>query len=109
MPFVTSNYEIKYHNILDTTAAIFKEEGLFGFFSGLRMRVAIQSFSSAIAWGTYQVVKSGLSHAERFKHWSFSRKNGKIEKDHQKVYWYKKLIFFTSNNDFFYDNVYLSN
>lgn len=68
MPFVTSNYEIKYHNILDTTAAIFKEEGVLGFFSGLKMRVAIQSFSSAIAWGTYQVIKSGLSHAERFKH-----------------------------------------
>lgn len=68
MAFVTSNYDIKYHNILDTTASIFKEEGIMGFFSGLRMRIAIQSFSSAIAWGTYQVVKSGLSHAERFKH-----------------------------------------
>lgn len=68
MPFVTSNYEIKYHNLLDTTAAIFKEEGIAGFFSGLRMRIAIQSFSSAIAWGTYQMVKTGLSHAERFQH-----------------------------------------
>lgn len=33
---------------------------MMGFFSGLRMRIAIQSFSSAIAWGTYQVVKSTL-------------------------------------------------
>ena len=31
-----------------------------GFFAGLRMRMIIQSVSSAIAWGTYQVIKSVL-------------------------------------------------
>lgn len=52
---------IKYHNILDTTQIIFKEEGLLGFFTGVRMRMAIQSVSSAIAWGTYQVVSSTIN------------------------------------------------
>ena len=66
MLFVTSNSEIKYHNILDTTVAIFKEEGVIGFFSGLRMRIAIQSVSSAIAWGTYQVIKSALYSSKTF-------------------------------------------
>jgi hypothetical protein len=51
---------IKYHNFLDTTGTIFKEEGVAGFFSGLKMRMAIQSVSSAIAWGTYQMIKSTL-------------------------------------------------
>ncbi len=53
---------------MDTTAAIFKEEGVMGFFSGLRMRIAIQSVSSAIAWGTYQVVKSSLDSGKTFQH-----------------------------------------
>jgi hypothetical protein len=53
---------------VDTTAAIFKEEGLMGFFSGLRMRIAIQSFSSAIAWGTYQVIKTGLGNVNPLQH-----------------------------------------
>lgn len=53
---------------MDTTAAIFKEEGVMGFFSGLRMRIAIQSVSSAIAWGTYQVIKTGLGHTQAFQH-----------------------------------------
>jgi len=68
MLFVTVNSEIKYHNILDTTSAIFKEEGLIGFFSGLRMRIAIQSISSAIAWGTYQVIKTSLGNSNPFQH-----------------------------------------
>lgn len=54
---------IKYKNILDTTATIFKEEGMAGFFSGIKMRMVIQSVSSAIAWGTYHVVKSALETA----------------------------------------------
>jgi len=53
---------------MDTTAAIFKEEGVMGFFSGMKMRIAIQSVSSAIAWGTYQVIKSGLGNANPFQH-----------------------------------------
>jgi hypothetical protein len=49
--------EIKYKNVLDTAKTVLREEGVIGFFSGLKMRIAIQSMSSAIAWGTYQVVK----------------------------------------------------
>ena len=48
---------IKYHNIIDTTATIFREEGLAGFMTGIRMRMAIESVSAAIAWGTYHMVK----------------------------------------------------
>ena len=33
----------------------------FAFFNGLKMRIAIQSMSSAIAWGTYHVVKGLVS------------------------------------------------
>jgi hypothetical protein len=68
MLFVTSHTEIKYRNIMDTTAAIFRDEGMIGFFSGMRMRIAIQSFSSAIAWGTYQVIKTGLGDVNPFQH-----------------------------------------
>jgi hypothetical protein len=48
---------IKYHTIFDTTKIIFQEEGVGGFFSGLRMRMTIQAVSSAIAWGSYQLIK----------------------------------------------------
>jgi hypothetical protein len=51
---------VKYANIADTVRKVFNEEGVSGFFSGLKMRVTIQSFSSAIAWGTYQIAKSLL-------------------------------------------------
>jgi hypothetical protein len=59
--YTTKPPEIKYRNVLDTTATIFREEGMAGFFAGLKMRMVIQSVSSAIAWGTYQVIKSTLS------------------------------------------------
>ena len=49
---------IKYRNIFDTTKTIYYEEGLLGFFNGLKFRMAIQSVSSAIAWGTYHMVKN---------------------------------------------------
>lgn len=68
MLFTTTNSYIKYHNVLDTTATIFREEGVSGFFSGLKMRIAIQSFSSAIAWGTYQVVKTYTGNSNIYKH-----------------------------------------
>ena len=41
-----------------------------GFMSGLRMRMAIQSVSSAIAWGTYQVVKTAITPTQAY-HWYF--------------------------------------
>lgn len=49
--------KMKYANIHDTVGKIFQEEGIIGFFSGLKMRIAIQSMSSAIAWGTYHIIK----------------------------------------------------
>ena len=56
--------EIKYRNILGTASTIFREEGPLAFFNGLKMRIAIQSMSSAIAWGTYHVIKGVLSPVE---------------------------------------------
>ena len=59
---------IKYRTIFDTSITIFKEEGVLGFFTGFKMRIGIQSISSAIAWGTYQSVKKLLSN-KITNHW----------------------------------------
>lgn len=48
---------IKYRNIIETIKTIWREEGVPGFFRGMQMRMAIQSVSSGIGWGTYQLVK----------------------------------------------------
>jgi hypothetical protein len=50
--------KVRYTNITDTIKKVYYEDGVIGFFSGLKMRVMIQSLSSAIAWGTYQTMKS---------------------------------------------------
>jgi predicted regulator of amino acid metabolism with ACT domain len=55
---------VKYRNILETTRLIFKEEGVKGFFKGVQMRMAIQSVSSGIGWGTYQLVKGLMSKSQ---------------------------------------------
>lgn len=49
--------DVKYRNIMDTLRIIWQEEGITGFFKGMKMRVMIQSTSSGIAWGTYQIIK----------------------------------------------------
>ena len=49
---------LQYNNLLDTAATIWKEEGMKGFFAGVKFRMAIQSVSSAIAWGTYHMFKN---------------------------------------------------
>jgi hypothetical protein len=58
---------MKYTSILDTAYKILQEEGATGFFSGLKMRIAIQSMSSAIAWGTYHIVK-GVVYEDKQLH-----------------------------------------
>lgn len=58
---------IKYRTIIDTSVTVFREEGMSGFFAGLRIRMAIQSISSAIAWGTYQIFKSTFN-PNKLKH-----------------------------------------
>ena len=50
-----------YRNMFDTAAKIWKEDGALGFFRGLKLRVMIQSVSSGVAWGTYQIIKGYLS------------------------------------------------
>ena len=53
----TLRSHIKYRNIVSTAKAIWREEGFKGFFRGVQMRMAIQSVSSGIGWGTYHLVK----------------------------------------------------
>jgi hypothetical protein len=54
--------------VLDTASIILKEEGVLGLFSGLKMRIAIQSMSSAIAWGTYHIVKGVIDPTNSSQH-----------------------------------------
>lgn len=54
--------------MIDTASIILREEGVLGFFSGLKMRIAIQSMSSAIAWGTYHIVKGVIDPSNSPKH-----------------------------------------
>ena len=54
--------------MIDTASIILREEGVLGFFSGLKMRIAIQSMSSAIAWGTYHIVKGVIDPSNYPKH-----------------------------------------
>jgi len=37
-----------------------KEDGIRGFFKGLQLRILMQSASSGLSWGTYQLVKNLL-------------------------------------------------
>ena len=60
--------QIKYRNTLTTASQIFRTEGLRGFFKGLIPRAGNQSLSSAIAWSTYEQIKSSLSRGSRPLH-----------------------------------------
>jgi predicted regulator of amino acid metabolism with ACT domain len=51
---------VKYRNVAHTFKTIWKEEGFTGFFQGIKMRMMIQSVSSGVAWGTYQIIKNQL-------------------------------------------------
>ena len=54
---------IRYHNIKETVKIIWMEDGLRGFFRGVQMRMLIQSFSSGIGWGTYQLIKGRMNQS----------------------------------------------
>ena len=54
-------HTVKYRTIFETSKTIWREEGVRGFFKGVQMRMMIQSVSSGIGWGTYQLVKEMLS------------------------------------------------
>lgn len=53
----TIKHTVKYRTIFETSKTIWREEGVRGFFKGVQMRMMIQSVSSGIGWGTYQLVK----------------------------------------------------
>jgi len=57
---------IRYHNIWDTAGKIWKEEGFLGFFKGMKMRMLIQSVSSGVGWGTYQIVKNFMAEGNKY-------------------------------------------
>jgi len=50
---------------METVKTIWREEGVTGFFRGMQMRMAIQSVSSGIGWGTYQLIK-GVMVANKY-------------------------------------------
>jgi hypothetical protein len=58
--------KIRYHNVWDTVGSIWREEGVLGFFKGMKMRMAIQSVSSGVGWGTYQLVKNFMTKDSRY-------------------------------------------
>lgn len=45
----------------DAVVKIYALEGLAGFFKGVRARMMVHTPSTAIAWSTYEFVKSGLA------------------------------------------------
>jgi len=49
--------DIKYHNIIDTTKAIFREEGMRGFYKGMWPRMVSLAPASAISWTAYETLK----------------------------------------------------
>lgn len=51
----------RYHSVVDAAKKIYWENGIKGFFRGLKMRILIQSPSSAISWGTYETCKRFLT------------------------------------------------
>lgn len=59
-----STYEskqIKYRTIFDTVKTIIRQDGIRGCFKGLQLRMLMQSVSSGLSWGTYQLVKNLVS------------------------------------------------
>jgi solute carrier family 25 iron transporter 28/37 len=52
---------MRYNSVRDAALRIYQEAGFLGFFKGLKMRVLIQSPSSAISWGTYETFKRLLT------------------------------------------------
>ena len=48
-----SSYCLKYPTVRETVIRIYKDHGLMGFFKGMKMRLLIQTPSSALSWGTY--------------------------------------------------------
>jgi hypothetical protein len=51
---------------VDTVGTIWKEEGLLGFFKGMKMRMLIQSVSSGVGWGTYHLVKNFMTEGTKY-------------------------------------------
>ncbi len=68
LSYSQSSDRIKYHNLLDTPKIIYKEEGMAGFFKGVKLRMCIQSFSAAISWGTFHTVTDFLNGKNKHKH-----------------------------------------
>ena len=49
---------IKYHHFKDTTKYIYEHEGFRGFTKGVFPRMAMYVPSTALCWGTYEMIKS---------------------------------------------------
>jgi hypothetical protein len=62
----TYRESIKYRNFWEAARKIMHEDGAMGFFKGVHMRMAIQSVSSGVAWGTYQLIKDLLIRQNKY-------------------------------------------
>ena len=59
--------EVKYRGSLRTLRLVVATEGLQGLFKGLVPRTASQSFSTAVAWSTYEMMKKLLIKGKEVK------------------------------------------
>ena len=57
------NFEVKqvhYRNVFQTASHIYQTEGLLGFTRGVQPRMMINVPSTALSWGTYEIIKGFL-------------------------------------------------
>lgn len=55
---------IKYPNALCAVKIILREEGMWGFYKGIGLRLTTQSMSTAISWTVYEYLKKQLTKAK---------------------------------------------
>lgn len=56
--------KVPYNSVFQTVQSIYQNEGLRGFAKGCYPRMCINVPSTALSWGTYEIVKALLTHKE---------------------------------------------
>lgn len=49
--------QIHYRSIFETVSHIYRNEGIFAFSRGVSARIMLNTPSTAISWGTYEIMK----------------------------------------------------
>ena len=55
------NQKVHYHNFSQTVQVLYQQHGLSAFTKGIMPRMMINVPSTALSWGTYEVVKGFLT------------------------------------------------